>query len=63
MNIALPKNKIQDFTQMIDHDITPVLNKIKSIIIWDNIFLSSMVIFIYIFGKNCKLKRYKWGRL
>ncbi len=45
--ISLSKNQIEEFTQYLEHDLSALLNHVKSIIIWDNVFTSSMVKIYY----------------
>jgi hypothetical protein len=47
VEVSLPKNKIQEFTQYLENDLSTFLNQIKSILIWDNVFTSSLWCLIF----------------
>jgi len=52
--ISLPKEKIKQLTHLLEDDINKVLNKVKSIVLWDNIYVSTVAFaafyFIYCVG-------------
>jgi len=53
-DLSLPKDKIQEFAQLIDTDMNQSLNKLKSIVLWDNVCTSVMAFvalyFVYCIG-------------
>ncbi len=42
-DLSLPKDKIQEFAQLLDHDLNQSLNTLKSIVLWDNVTRSLTV--------------------
>lgn len=55
-DLSLPKDKIQEFAQLLDTDLNQSLNKLKSIILWDNVSKSLMAFaalyFVYCIGSS-----------
>lgn len=53
-DLSLPKEKVKQITVLLEQDINKLLNKIKSIILWDNIYASSISLaafyFVYCVG-------------
>lgn len=53
-DLSLPKDKIQEFARLLDTDMNQSLNKLKSIVLWDNICTSVMAFvalyFVYCIG-------------
>ena len=46
--MSLPKDKIQEIARQVDANLNQSLNKLKSIVLWDNIGRSAMVKILYI---------------
>lgn len=55
-DLSLPKDKIQEFAQLLDTDLNQSMNKLKSIILWDNVSRSLMAFvalyFVYCIGSS-----------
>jgi hypothetical protein len=53
-DLSLPKDKIQEFAQLLDSDLNQSLNQLKSIVLWDNVCKSTMAFvalyFVYCIG-------------
>lgn len=54
LDLSLPKDKVKELAHLLETDLNQVANKIKSIVLWDNIYASSIAFvafyFIYCVG-------------
>lgn len=51
-DLSLPKDKIQEFARLLDTDMNQSLNKVKSIVLWDNV-TSSLLAFTGLYFLYC----------
>lgn len=51
-DLSLPKDKIQEFARLLDTDMNQSLNKLKSIVLWDNV-TSSLMAFVGLYFVYC----------
>jgi len=51
-DLSLPKDKIQEFARLLDTDMNQSLNKLKSLVLWDNV-TSSLIFFVAMYFIYC----------
>lgn len=51
-DLSLPKDKIQEFAQLLDSDLNQSINTLKSIVLWDNVS-RSLVAFVALYFVYC----------
>jgi hypothetical protein len=51
-DLSLPKDKIQELARLLDTDLNQSLNKLKSIVLWDNL-TTSLMFFVGLYFAYC----------
>jgi hypothetical protein len=49
-DFSLPKDKVQEIARLLETDANRILNQLKSLLLWDNIVNSGIVIFFLLFN-------------